>query len=64
MTEDIRIANLQSQYKETKHILHFILTILFVPWVVVWIGCGVMNSLHNQEIDIKIENIGHEKNRW
>jgi len=46
-----RVYLLQQQKKSTNHILHLILTLLTGFWVVVWIGLGVSNSVHNKEID-------------
>lgn len=42
-------------YKETAHFLHFILTLLFLPWVVVWVWRVLSNSQHNKMIE-RMEN--------
>jgi len=38
-------------YKNTWHILHLILTLLFWPWLLVWICCAMLNSQHNAKVD-------------
>lgn len=42
-------------YKETAHFLHFILTLLFFPWVVVWVWRVLSNSQHNKMVE-RMEN--------
>lgn len=56
-TNDPRVAELQSHYRSTWHVVHFIVSVLFFPWIVVWIMQGVSNKLHNMEIDNEIERI-------
>lgn len=41
------------QFKKTMHILHLILTILFWPWLIIWIWRTVANSQANQEMLFK-----------
>lgn len=36
--------------RKTMHFLHFILTVLFVPWCLVWIWCATSNSRYNAQI--------------
>jgi hypothetical protein len=36
------------------HWLHLILTILFFPWIIIWIFCAVSNSQHNAKEDRKV----------
>ncbi len=55
-TSDPKIIELQSQYKSTEHVIHFVVTMLFTPWVIVWIVQGVGNKIDNTEIDNKIED--------
>lgn len=38
-------------YKNTWHILHLIITLIFFPWVLVWICCAMINSQHNARVD-------------
>lgn len=38
-------------YKNTWHILHLILTLLFWPWLLVWICCAMLNNQHNAKVD-------------
>ncbi|UAV89627.1 hypothetical protein [Pseudomonas phage COT4] len=35
----------------TNHIGHFILSILFFPWVLAWIAFYLANQRHNDEVD-------------
>lgn len=37
-------------YHRTAHIFHLIMTILFFPWLIVWIFCTISNNQKNQEI--------------
>lgn len=39
------------EYKKTSHIFHFILTILFFPWAIVWVLCALRNHQHNAVVD-------------
>jgi len=55
MTDDIYIAELQSQYKSTWHLIHLIVTVLFVPWIIIWICQYFNNKSHNLFIDSQIE---------
>lgn len=59
------ISQLQAQKRNTMHILHFILTLVFWPWVVVWIALAWSNNKHNQVINteiIKLEySMSHNK---
>lgn len=56
-TTDPEIAKLQSHYRSTWHIVHLIISVLFFPWIVIWIMQGVSNSVHNKQIDNEIEQI-------
>lgn len=38
-------------YKNTWHILHLIITLLFWPWLLVWICCAMLNNQHNAKVD-------------
>lgn len=49
-----QIQHLNAQKRETMHVLHFILTLIFPLWILVWVYCGVVNSQRNQEIDLHI----------
>lgn len=40
-------------FHKTMHILHLILTILFPPWLIVWIFCAISNNQKNQEMLFK-----------
>lgn len=51
-TETIKALN--ASRRNTWHILHFIVTVVFIPWVLVWIGCTVINTRHNKSVDIEI----------
>ena len=42
---------MKSNYKETWHGLHFILTVLFFPWVVVWVARAAINNAHNRRVE-------------
>lgn len=37
--------------KSTWHILHLILTIIFLPWVLIWVFCTLSNNSHNRAMD-------------
>lgn len=39
------------KYRNTWHVLHFILTLLFLPWALVWILRIMMNSQYNASLD-------------
>ena len=36
--------------RKTSHLLHLIMTIIFIPWVLVWIWCATSNSRYNAQI--------------
>jgi hypothetical protein len=45
--------NIQSmQYRKTSHFAHAIMTILFFPWVLVWVVCAVNNSNYNANLNV------------
>lgn len=50
-----KIAELQLQKKKTSHIFHGIMTVLFVPWVIVWVICHMKTKEHNDMIDVFIQ---------
>lgn len=56
-TTDPKVAELQSHYRSTWHIVHLIASVLFFPWIIVWIMQGVSNSVQNKQIDNEIEAI-------
>ena len=39
------------QYKETSHIFHAIMSLIFFPWVIIWAACYMSNKSHNDRID-------------
>jgi hypothetical protein len=39
------------EYKETNHLLHFILTLFTGFWFLFWIYFGVSNHAHNARVD-------------
>jgi Cu/Ag efflux pump CusA len=39
------------KYKNTSHVLHAILSIIFFPWLIVWLWCASSNSKTNKWID-------------
>jgi len=41
--------------RATSHFVHFVLTILFFPWIIVWVLCASMNSRHNQKELYKLQ---------
>lgn len=51
------IKALNESKRNTWHILHFIATIIFIPWVFVWILCAVINHRHNKSVDIEIARV-------
>ena len=38
-------------YKNTWHILHLIITVLFPFWILVWICRTLLNNQHNARVD-------------
>lgn len=50
--EDFKM-NLQSmQLRKTSHFAHAIMSILFFPWVIVWVVCAINNSNYNANIQV------------
>lgn len=39
-------------YKHTMHLLHFLLTLFFLPWGLVWLWRTLANSSHNREVEL------------
>lgn len=37
--------------KNTWHILHLILTIIFLPWLLIWVFCTLTNNSHNRAME-------------
>lgn len=37
--------------RHTNHLGHFILSVLFFPWVLAWILFHLSNRAHNDEVD-------------
>lgn len=53
---------LKAQKRKTNWILHLVLTVIFWPWIVVWIVAGLRNASHNQYIDdLILEEIQQNK---
>lgn len=44
------------KHKSTWHLLHFILTIIFWPWIIVWVGCAASNSSYNAKQKLAFNN--------
>lgn len=42
---------MKGNYRKTWHILHFILTVLFLPYGLVWILRIMMNNQYNASLD-------------
>jgi hypothetical protein len=40
------------QYRKTNHIGHAILSLIFPPWIIVWVVCAVNNSNYNNHLDV------------
>lgn len=38
-------------YRETQHLLHFILSVLFFPWIIIWMIRYTCNTNYNQSLD-------------
>lgn len=49
------------QHRHTNHIGHFILTILFFPWVLAWILFHLSNQRHNDQVDMLMYQMNHKK---
>ena len=43
------------KHKSCSHIIHFIVSILFWPWVFVWIICALRVSAYNRRIDSSVQ---------
>lgn len=41
---------MKSNYRKTWHILHFILTVLFLPYCIIWIICTLSNNAYNRNL--------------
>lgn len=37
-------------YKETSHVLHAIMSLIFFPWVLIWVACYLSNKSHNEKM--------------
>ncbi len=55
-----KIDQLEACKSNTWHTVHFIMTIIFIPWIVVWIGCAWVNNKHNKNIDAHIVMVHNE----
>lgn len=44
------------QYKSCSHVFHFLITILFWPWLLVWIACAASVARHNRRVDASQRN--------
>jgi len=53
----IAIRNLESLKVKTWHILHFILTMIFLPYVIFWVIITVMNRNTNRQLEARIQEI-------
>jgi len=51
-----KIYLLEQQKKKTAHIVHFIITLFFWPWLLMWLFCHIENKQHNNYIDALIAN--------
>jgi hypothetical protein len=40
------------EYRYTWHFVHLFLTLCFLPWLLVWVLRHVVNSAHNDRVDI------------
>lgn len=48
-------------YKSCSHVLHAIVSILFFPWLIVWLACAVHVSRHNSWVTRKRASEAHEE---
>jgi hypothetical protein len=48
---------LEAQKKDTKHLLHFFITVLFFPWLIGWIIVASANRRHNEKIQHDIDDL-------
>lgn len=37
------------KYKHTMHLLHLILTLIFLPWAIIWVWRTLSNAQYNKE---------------
>ena len=42
---------MRGEYRNTWHVLHFILTLFFLPYALVWILRIMLNNQHNAKVD-------------
>lgn len=52
-----KIEQLQSQKVSTNHLLHAILSLVFFPWIAMWIMFYLINRQTNRNIDIAIAQV-------
>lgn len=44
---------LQESKRKTMHFFHFVLTVIFIPWLAVWIYVAYNNSRHNEQVELE-----------
>lgn len=45
----------KAQESKTNHILHFLVSLIFLPWIVVWLVCAGSNGSKNKALRAKLE---------
>lgn len=50
-TKDKFARELMASKKYTSHLFHFVMTIIFFPWALVWILCHARTKEHNDVVD-------------
>jgi hypothetical protein len=54
---DQEVAVMLSRKTKTSHVLHFFLSLITLGlWLPVWLLVGILNSIGNDRIDIKVAN--------
>ncbi len=49
------------QLRKTRHFLHFVLSVLFFPWLLVWCVCHFSNRSHNQRAQLAMMQMMHNR---
>lgn len=45
----------KAQENKTNHILHFLVSLIFLPWLIVWVVCAGSNGTKNKKLRQHLE---------